>query len=127
MPVGAVAVLEGDAIAAAGNAMEKRGDATAHAELLVLQRAARFVGGWRLNGVSVYCTLEPCPMCAGAMVQARIDRCVYAARDPKKGADGSVYDVLQHAGNNHCVEVVSGVCAGESGALLSGFFRALRA
>lgn len=126
VPVGAVAVLNGEVIAAASNGIERRRDATAHAELIVLRRAARIVGGWRLTGVSLYCTLEPCPMCAGAMVQARIDRCVYAARDPKKGADGSVYDVLRNPRNNHRIEVVEGVCAAECGALLSEFFRALR-
>jgi tRNA(adenine34) deaminase len=126
VPVGAVAVRDGVVIASAGNAMERRGDATAHAEMLVLRRAARAVGGWRLDGVSVYATLEPCPMCAGAMVQARIARCIYAARDPKKGADGSVYDVLRHAGNNHRVEVTTGLCAAESAALLREFFQARR-
>ncbi|MEA2638174.1 MAG: tRNA(adenine34) deaminase [Chloroflexota bacterium] len=126
VPVGAVAVRDGVVIASAGNAMERRGDATAHAEMLVLRRAARAVGGWRLDGVSVYATLEPCPMCAGAMVQARIARCIYAARDPKKGADGSVYDVLRHVGNNHRVEVTTGLCAAESGALLREFFQARR-
>jgi tRNA(adenine34) deaminase len=127
VPIGAVAVHNGAVIAAAGNAMERRGDATAHAEMLVLRRAARDMGGWRLDGVTVYATLEPCPMCAGAMVQARIVRCVYAARDPKKGADGSVYDVLRHPGNNHRIEVTSGICADESGTLLRQFFQARRA
>jgi tRNA(adenine34) deaminase len=127
VPVGAVAICDGAVIAAAGNAMERRGDASAHAEMLVLRRAARIVGGWRLDGVSVYATLEPCPMCAGAMVQARIERCVYAARDPKKGGDGSVYDVLRHPRNNHRIDVATGVCAAESAALLQDFFRARRA
>lgn len=126
VPVGAVAVMNGDVIAAAGNTMERRGDATQHAELIVLHRAARVVGGWRLSGVTLYCTLEPCPMCAGAMVQARIDRLVYGARDPKKGADGSVYEVLRHPRNNHSVDVLAGVRADECGALLSQFFRELR-
>jgi tRNA(adenine34) deaminase len=126
VPVGAVAWLGGEVIAAAGNAMEARGDATAHAELLVLRKAARVVGGWRLEGVTVYATLEPCPMCAGAMVQARIARCVYGARDPKKGADGSVYDVLRHPRNNHRVAVDDGVLAVECGELLTGFFRLRR-
>jgi tRNA(adenine34) deaminase len=126
VPVGAVAVREGAVIATAGNAMERRGDATAHAELLVLRRVARIVGGWRLDGVTVYATLEPCPMCAGAMVQARIASCVYAASDPKKGADGSVYDVLRNPRNNHRIEVISGVGAAESAALLQDFFRARR-
>jgi tRNA(adenine34) deaminase len=127
VPIGAVAVRNGAVIAAAGNAMERRGDATAHAEMLVLRRAARMVGGWRLEGVALYATLEPCPMCAGAMVQARIARCVYAATDPKKGADGSVYDVLRHPANNHRIEVATGVCAAESGALLREFFQTRRA
>src|SRR6202011_70661 len=103
VPVGAVAVHDGQVIAAASNAMERRVDATAHAEILVLRTAAKRFGGRRLPGVPLYVTLEPCPMCAGAMVQARIDRCVYGARDPKKGADGSVYDVLRHQRNNHLV------------------------
>ena len=119
-------MLNGVVIAAAGNAMERRGDATQHAEMIVLHRAARLVGGWRLTGVTLYCTLEPCPMCAGAMVQARIERLVYGARDPKKGADGSVYDVLRHPRNNHAVSVTTGVRADECGALLSRFFRARR-
>jgi len=126
VPVGAVAVRDGTILAAAGNAMERRGDATAHAEMLVLRRAARIAGGWRLDGVTVYATLEPCPMCAGAMVQARIARCVYGARDPKKGADGSVYDVLRHARNNHRVDVTGGILADESAVLLQEFFRARR-
>jgi tRNA(adenine34) deaminase len=126
VPVGAVAVRDGAVIAAAGNAMERRGDATAHAEMLVLHKAAAIVGGWRLDGVTVYATLEPCPMCAGAMVQARIASCVYAANDPKKGADGSVYDVLRNARNNHRIDVVAGVGASEAAALLQDFFRARR-
>src|ERR1700720_3929970 len=126
VPVGAIAVRDGVVIAAAGNAMERRGDASAHAEMLVLRRAARVVGGWRLDGVTVYATLEPCPMCAGAMVQARIVRCVYGAHDPKKGADGSVYDVLRHSRNNHRIEVTAGILADESGAMLRQFFQARR-
>jgi tRNA(adenine34) deaminase len=127
VPVGAVAVRDGAVIASAGNAMERRADASAHAEMLVLRRAARIVGGWRLDGVTVYATLEPCPMCAGAMVQARVVRCVYGARDPKKGADGSVFDVLRHPANNHRIEVTTGTCAAESAALLRDFFQARRA
>jgi tRNA(adenine34) deaminase len=106
--------------------MERRGDATAHAEMIVLRRAAHVVGGWRLEGVSVYSTLEPCPMCAGAMVQARIDGCVYGARDPKKGADGSVYDVLRNVRNNHRIDVEEGLMGESSGRLLREFFRGRR-
>ena len=126
VPVGAVAVRDGAVLATAGNAMERRGDATAHAEMLVLRRVARMVGGWRLDGVAVYATLEPCPMCAGAMVQARIAACVYGAIDPKKGADGSVYDVLRNPRNNHRIEVTGGIGADEAAALLQDFFRARR-
>ena len=127
VPVGAVAVYRGEVIATASNRIERSGDATAHAEMLVLRRAARIIGGWRLTGVTVMVSLEPCPMCAGAMIQARIDRCVYGARDPKKGADGSMYDVLQHAQGNHRMAVEEGVLAAECGAVLSEFFRGVRA
>lgn len=126
VPVGAVAVKGGRIIASASNRMERSGDATHHAEMLVLRKAARLTGNWRLTGVTIIVTLEPCPMCAGAMVQARIDTCVYAARDPKKGADGSVYDVLRNPRNNHLPLVVSGVMEEQSAALLREFFRALR-
>ena len=126
VPVGAVAVYESRVIASAGNRMETAGDATAHAEMAVLRKCARIIGGWRLHGVTIYVTLEPCPMCAAAMVAARVDRCVYGARDPKKGADGSVYDVLQHEKNNWRVAVTEGVCAADCGAVLSEFFQRLR-
>jgi tRNA(adenine34) deaminase len=106
--------------------MERRADATAHAEMLVLRAAAKRFGGWRLHGVTLYVTLEPCAMCAGAMVQARIDSCVYGARDPKKGADGSVYDVLRNPANNHRIAVTEGVLGPESGELLSRFFAGRR-
>lgn len=126
VPVGAVAVRHNQVIAAASNRIERSRDATAHAEMLVLRRAAAVVGGWRLSGVTVVVTLEPCPMCAGAMVQARVDRCVYGARDPKKGADRSVYDVLRNHANNHRVDVTEGVLGAQCGLLLSDFFAARR-
>jgi tRNA(adenine34) deaminase len=126
VPVGAVAVRGGTVIAAASNRIERSGDATAHAEMLVLRRAAAVVGNWRLSGVTVAVTLEPCPMCAGAMIQGRIDACIYGARDPKKGADGSVYDVLRNAATNHRVAVTEGVLGEECGLVLSEFFRARR-
>ena len=126
VPVGAVAVHDGRIIATASNRMERSGDATAHAELLVLRRAARILGGWRLSGTVIAVTLEPCPMCAGAMLLARIQRCIYGAADPRKGADGSVYDVLRHPGGNWRVEVTAGVLADECGELLTEFFQALR-
>jgi len=118
--------MHGRIIASAGNRIERSADATAHAEMLVLRRAARIVGDWRLTGVTICVTLEPCPMCAGAMVQARIARCVYGARDPKKGADGSVYDVLRNPRNNHVPAVVSGLMEEQCGEVLRQFFRALR-
>jgi tRNA(adenine34) deaminase len=126
VPVGALAVLDGEVIGAASNRIERSGDATAHAEMLVLRQAARHVGGWRLSGVTVVVTLEPCPMCAGAMVQARIDRCAYGARDPKKGADGSVYEVLRNPANNHRPAVTDGVLGVEGARLLTEFFAARR-
>ena len=126
VPVGALAVRDGEVIATAGNRMERGGDATAHAEMLVLRKAAAAMGGWRLHGVRVVVTLEPCPMCAGAMVLSRIDDCVYGARDPKKGADGSAYDVLRNSANNHRINVVEGVLAEECGSMLSRFFRLRR-
>jgi tRNA(adenine34) deaminase len=127
VPVGALAVLDGAVIATASNRMEHAGDGSAHAEMLVLRRASAVVGNWRLHGVTVVVTLEPCPMCAGALVQARVDRCVYGARDPKKGADGSAYDVLRNPANNHRIDVVEGVLGDECGRLLTEFFRAKRA
>ena len=93
----------------------------------MLRRLAALQGGWRLGGATVVATLEPCPMCAGAMVQARIARCVYGARDPKKGADGSVFEVLRHPAHNHRVAVTEGLLGERSAALLSEFFRRARA
>jgi len=127
VPVGALALAGGVVVAAAANRMERSGDATDHAEMRVLRAAARRRGGWRLGGVTVVVTLEPCPMCAGAMVLARVERCVYGARDPKKGADGSVLQVLRHPASNHRVEVTAGVLEEECAALLRDFFQDLRA
>ncbi len=127
VPIGAVAVRAGEVIARAHNCREIDGDATAHAEMLVLREASRVIGHWRLEGVTLYCTLEPCVMCAGAMVLARLPRLVFGTTDPKAGAGGSVMDVLHHPRLNHQVEVVSGLLAGECAALLVQFFAALRA
>ncbi|MEA2683186.1 MAG: tRNA(adenine34) deaminase [Chloroflexota bacterium] len=126
VPVGAVAVHAGERIGAASNRMEGARDATAHAEVACLRAAARATGSWRLAGVTLYVTLEPCPMCASAMVLARLDRLVYAAPDPKKGADGSAYRLLDHPANNHRVRVTRGVMEAEASAMLSGFFTAIR-
>ncbi len=127
VPVGAVIVWDGSVIAEAHNRMESTPDATAHAEMLALQEAARRAGSWRLEGMALYVTLEPCPMCAGAIILARLQRLVYAAPDPKKGAVDSVYDVLHHPANNHRVAVTSGVLAEPSAKLLREFFADRRA
>ncbi|HEX3053650.1 MAG TPA: tRNA adenosine(34) deaminase TadA [Aggregatilineaceae bacterium] len=127
VPIGAVAVRDGEVIARAHNRREIDGDATAHAEMLVLREASQVIGHWRLEGVTLYCTLEPCAMCAGAMVLARLPRLVFGTTDPKAGAGGSVMDLLHHPRLNHQVEVVSGLLAGECAALLVQFFAALRA
>jgi len=126
VPVGAVAVCDGKVIGSGFNGKEARRDPTAHAEMLALRQAAYALGGWRLPGVTLYCTLEPCAMCAGAMIQARLPRLVFAADDPKAGAAGSVLDLLAHDRLNHRVEVVRGVLALESQALLQVFFEGLR-
>ncbi len=127
VPIGAVAVRDGEVIARAHNRREIDGDATAHAELLAIREASARIGHWRLENVTLYCTLEPCAMCAGAMVLARLPRLVYAAPDPKAGAGGSIMDLLAHPQLNHRVAVTSGVLAEESAALIKGFFAALRA
>ena len=127
VPVAAVAVYADSRIASASNRMEGGGDATAHAEMTCLRRASRALGGWRLEDVTLYVTLEPCPMCASAMVLSRLSRLVYAAGDPKKGADGSAYRLLDHPRNNHRVAVTRGVMAAEASALLSDFFNTVRA
>jgi len=122
VPIGCVIAHDGEVVAAAGNEREVRGDPTAHAELLALREASRVLGGWRLSGTVMYVTLEPCAMCAGAIVLARVPRVVYGARDPKAGAAGSVLDVLGEPQLNHRPEVGEGLLAGESAELLRQFF-----
>jgi tRNA(adenine34) deaminase len=123
VPVGAVLLgPEGSVVAAAGNERELTGDPTAHAEVLVLRRAAAVLGAWRLTGCALVVTLEPCTMCAGAVVLSRLDRVVLGAWDPKAGATGSVRDVVRDARLNHRVEVVGGVREAESATLLRDFF-----
>lgn len=126
IPVGAVAVKDGEIIARGHNRKEQDGDPTAHAEIVVLRATAKALDDWRLDGVTLYCTLEPCAMCAGAMVHARLERLVWAADDPKAGAGGSVMNLLQHEALNHHVEVVRGVLADEAADQLRGFFAMLR-
>jgi tRNA(adenine34) deaminase len=126
VPIGAVAVREGEVIGAGHNERELRRDPTAHAELLALREAARAVGSWRVLDTVLYVTLEPCAMCAGAIVLARVPRVVYGAPDPKAGAAGSVLDVLHEPRLNHRPDVAGGLLAMECGALLSDFFASRR-
>ncbi|MBW3665129.1 MAG: tRNA adenosine(34) deaminase TadA [Actinobacteria bacterium] len=122
IPIGAVVVHEREVIARAHNRREVDQDPTAHAELLALREAARRLGRWRLDGCTLYVTLEPCAMCAGATVLARIDRLVFGADDPKAGAAGALWDIPRDPRLNHRVEVVRGVEAETCGALLADFF-----
>src|SRR5438046_7093515 len=126
VPIGAVVVYDGRIVGRGRNARETRRDPTAHAEVLALQEAARSLQRWRLTGATVYATLEPCPMCAGALVNARVDRLVYAVADPKAGAVDTLFDVVRDARLNHRVEVSRGVLAEECGELLREFFRRRR-
>ncbi len=122
VPVGAVIVHEGRVIAAAHNRCEQLRDATAHAEMMAITQAAESVGDWRLENCVLYATLEPCIMCAGAILQSRISRVVFGAMDPKGGAVGSMFNLLDDARLNHRCDVVSGVRADECGAMLTEFF-----
>lgn len=122
VPVGAVVLLGGAVVARRHNERERLGDPTAHAEVLALQDAARHVGGWRLTGATVVVTLEPCPMCAGALVAARVDRLVYGAADLKAGACGSLHNLVADPRLNHEVEITAGLRAPESALLLERFF-----
>jgi len=123
VPVGAVVVLDGRIVGEGGNRMIAAQDPSAHAEMEALRAACKAVGNYRLPGAEVFVTLEPCAMCAGALVLARVARVVYSAADPKSGAAGSVLDVLRNPVLNHQCEVVSGLLAEESAALLRQFFR----
>ncbi len=127
VPVGALAVFEDRIVGRGANARESARDPTAHAELLAIQDAARTLGRWRLSGVTLVATLEPCAMCAGAMVLARIDRLVYGASDPKAGAAGSLADLSADPRLNHSFPVERGVLADQASDLLRAFFRARRA
>ncbi len=126
VPIGAVVAHAGELIAAGHNERELRQDPTAHAEMIALREAARAIGSWRVLDAVLYVTLEPCAMCAGAIVLARVPRVVFGARDPKAGACGSVLDVLSESRLNHRPEVAAGLLAGECGGLLSEFFAARR-
>jgi tRNA(adenine34) deaminase len=122
VPIGAVILRDGEPLAAAGNERELRRDPTAHAELLAIRAAAEALGGWRLPGTTLYVTLEPCAMCAGAIVLARIPTVVIGTADPKAGAAGSVLDVLAEPALNHRPTVITGIRQAECAALLRDFF-----
>ena len=123
VPIGAVVLdADGSVLAAAGNEREQAQDPTAHAEILALRSAARAVGSWRLTGCTLVVTLEPCTMCAGALVLARVERLVFGAYDPKAGAVASLFDVVRDSRLNHRVDVRGGILEAECGALLTDFF-----
>ncbi|MCC2641315.1 MAG: tadA [Nitrospira sp.] len=126
VPIAALLVRDGIVIAEAHNRRESRQDPTAHAELMVIQEASRRMESWRLTGTTLYVTLEPCAMCIGAIILARIPRLLFGASDPKAGACGSIMNIPTEARLNHRVEVIGGILAGESQALLQDFFRRLR-
>jgi tRNA(adenine34) deaminase len=127
VPVGAIVVSpSGEILARGNNRVLRDHDPTAHAEIIAIRAAGLALANYRLNGCTLYCTLEPCAMCAGAILHARIARLVYAAPDPKAGACGSVLSVMNHPALNHRVELVSGLLAEESSTLLTSFFRARR-
>jgi len=126
IPIGAVVVDREGRIIGRGRNRREEGDPLAHAEMLAIRQAAQAIGDWRLEGTTMVVTLEPCAMCAGALVNARVDRLVYAVPDPKAGAAGTLFDVPRDPRLNHRVEVASGVMAAECGELLSSFFRSRR-
>ena len=126
VPIGAVVVVDGEVVASAHNRREIDADPTAHAEILALREAAKTRGRWRLDGATLYVTLEPCAMCAGALVLARVDRLVFGADDPKAGAVGALWDIPRDPRLNHNVKVVRGVQAERCGTLLKEFFAARR-
>jgi tRNA(adenine34) deaminase len=126
VPVGAAVVVDGKVVASGGNRREATGDPTAHAEIIALREAATALGRWRLSDATLYVTLEPCPMCAGALVAARVARLVFGCADPKAGACGSLYNLCVDPRLNHEIEVVAGVMESEAAELLSGWFAARR-
>ncbi len=126
VPIGAVIVRDGEVVGRGYNLRETGKDPTLHAEMIAIREASQRLGGWRLIGCRLYVTLEPCPMCAGAIVQARIEQVVYGASDPKAGCAGTLMNLLDESRFNHQVPVVAGVLADECGQLLKDFFRKLR-
>ncbi|WP_216598057.1 tRNA adenosine(34) deaminase TadA [Propionispora sp. 2/2-37] len=126
IPIGAVLVVDNEVIASAHNMRESWNDATAHAEIIVVRQACQKLGRWRLTGATIYVTIEPCPMCAGALVMGRVDRLVYGSSDYKAGAVESIFNIVQNAALNHQMAVTSGVRREECAALMKDFFRERR-
>jgi len=126
VPIGAVIVKDNEVIASAYNLRETMQQPSAHAELLAIQKASERLGTWRLTDCDLYVTLEPCPMCAGAILQARMNTVIFGASDPKAGCAGTLMNLLQDSRFNHMANVISGVCAEECGAKLTNFFKKLR-
>ena len=126
VPIGSVIIHQNNIIAKGYNQRHKLNDPTAHAEIIALTAAAEYIGNWRLHGCSIYVTLEPCCMCAGAMVLARLDRLVFGCRDPKGGACGSLYNIVQDKRLNHRLEITEGVLAEDCAKLLQDFFKKKR-
>jgi len=126
VPIGAVIVRDGSIVGCGYNLRETQKDPTLHAEMTAIRQAAEHLGGWRLTGCDLYVTVEPCPMCAGAILQARISRLIFGARDPKAGCAGSLYNLLNDERFNHSTEIIEGVMAEECAGLMKEFFRAKR-
>lgn len=126
VPIGAVVVKDGEIIGRGHNLRETCKDPTLHAEMVAIRQAAETLGGWRLTGCELYVTVEPCPMCAGAMIQARIDRLIFGAGDPKAGCAGTLYNLLQDSRFNHQVEIVKGILEEECRQIMKDFFRQKR-
>ncbi|MDO9573452.1 MAG: tRNA adenosine(34) deaminase TadA [Candidatus Contubernalis sp.] len=126
VPIGAVLVKDQEVIARAHNLKEERRDPTAHAEILVIQEASRILKSWRLAGTTLYVTIEPCPMCAGALIQARVGKLVFGARDVKAGTCGSLYNLVQDSRFNHCIKVEEGILKDSCAEIMQRFFKERR-
>lgn len=126
VPIGAIVVKDDKIIARAHNLKEELQDPTAHAEVLVIRKATEKLGGWRLNGCQLYVSIEPCPMCAGALVQSRVDRLIYGAADPKGGGAGTLFNIVDDHRLNHRIEVKSGILELECKHMMKEFFKSLR-
>lgn len=126
IPIGAVLVCDGQIVAAAHNMRESWQDGTAHAEIIVIRAACKKLGRWRLSGCTLYVTVEPCPMCSGAIVNSRVDRVVYGCPDAKAGGAESIFNIISNPNLNHCAEVIAGVCEEECAQVMKDFFKRRR-